>query len=169
MLRSRTLRPHQKIGVQFMFDCVMGLNGKTFNGRGCILADDMGLGKSIQAITILWTLLKQSPEGVPASKKALVVCPSSLVGVCAAVQYACVDSSRDLHGCGCGGWWLYVLQNWCAELKKWLGEGTIKPMPVGYVVLRVNTTLVRLADNRCSMILFESIVCVCVCVCVCVS
>jgi DNA repair and recombination RAD54-like protein len=31
------LRPHQKEGVSFMFDCVSGKNGHT----GCILADEM--------------------------------------------------------------------------------------------------------------------------------
>lgn len=34
------LRPHQREGVQFLFECVMGLKG--FEGNGCILADDMG-------------------------------------------------------------------------------------------------------------------------------
>lgn len=51
------LREHQRQGVQFMFDCLMGL--KEFHGEGCILADDMGLGKTLQSITILWTLLEQ--------------------------------------------------------------------------------------------------------------
>ena len=40
------LRPHQREGVQFCFDCVAGL--KKFKGAGCILADDMGLGKTFQ-------------------------------------------------------------------------------------------------------------------------
>ena len=39
------LRPHQREGVQFLFDCVMGVKG--YAGEGCILADDMGLGKYI--------------------------------------------------------------------------------------------------------------------------
>ncbi|KYR01271.1 SNF2-related domain-containing protein [Tieghemostelium lacteum] len=78
-LLAKKLRPHQKEGVQFMFDCLMGLKGG-FKGNGCILADDMGLGKTIQAITILWTLLKQSPSGEPAARKAVIVAPTSLVG-----------------------------------------------------------------------------------------
>lgn len=40
---AKWLRPHQREGVQFMYECVMGM--KDFNGNGCILADDMGLGK----------------------------------------------------------------------------------------------------------------------------
>jgi len=37
---AKWLRPHQREGVQFMYECVMGL--KDFQGNGCILADDMG-------------------------------------------------------------------------------------------------------------------------------
>ena len=40
---AKWLRPHQREGVQFMYECVMGL--RDFKGAGCILADDMGLGK----------------------------------------------------------------------------------------------------------------------------
>ena len=40
---AKWLRPHQREGVSFVYECVMGL--KDFNGAGCILADDMGLGK----------------------------------------------------------------------------------------------------------------------------
>lgn len=44
---TRWLRPHQREGVQFMFDCVLGLRQK--GGFGCILADDMGLGAPSRA------------------------------------------------------------------------------------------------------------------------
>jgi SNF2 family DNA or RNA helicase len=37
---AKWLRPHQREGVAFMYECVMGL--KNFGGQGCILADDMG-------------------------------------------------------------------------------------------------------------------------------
>lgn len=42
---TRWLRPHQREGVQFMFDCVLGLRQSA--GFGCILADDMGLGQPL--------------------------------------------------------------------------------------------------------------------------
>ena len=74
---TRWLRPHQREGVKFMFECVMGL--RDFEGTGCILADDMGLGKTLQGITLLWTLLQQGLDGSPAVKRALIVCPTSLV------------------------------------------------------------------------------------------
>lgn len=52
---SSILRPHQREGVQFMYDCVTGSRIPEF--YGCIMADEMGLGKTLQCITLLWTLL----------------------------------------------------------------------------------------------------------------
>lgn len=95
---TKWLRPHQREGVQFMFECVAGLRQE---GRlGCILAgmvvlvglawwaltcihpDDMGLGKTLQGITLLWTLLQHGHEllgAAPLAKRAIIVCPTSLV------------------------------------------------------------------------------------------
>ncbi|XP_053672197.1 DNA repair and recombination protein RAD54-like [Anopheles nili] len=75
-LLGNILRPHQREGVKFMYDCVTGVKGD-FNG--CIMADEMGLGKTLQCITLLWTLLRQSPDCKPTINKAIIVCPSSLV------------------------------------------------------------------------------------------
>jgi DNA repair and recombination protein RAD54B len=88
---SKYLRPHQREGVQFMYECVMGMRLK--EGQGAILADDMGLGKTLQAIALIWTLLKQNPiyEASPVAKKIVVVCPAS------------------------------VVNNWRKEFRKWLG------------------------------------------------
>ncbi|KAK0425173.1 hypothetical protein QR680_009071 [Steinernema hermaphroditum] len=74
---GKILRPHQREGVRFMYDCVTGVKIPEFNG--CIMADEMGLGKTLQCITLLWTLLRQSPEAKPMINKAVIVCPSSLV------------------------------------------------------------------------------------------
>ncbi|KAH6772670.1 DNA repair/recombination protein [Perilla frutescens var. hirtella] len=77
-LLVKFLRPHQREGVQFMFDCVSGILGAE-NINGCILADDMGLGKTLQSITLLYTLLRQGFDGKSMVKKAIVVTPTSLV------------------------------------------------------------------------------------------
>lgn len=77
-LLVRFLRPHQREGVQFMFDCVAGLC-ETPNINGCILADDMGLGKTLQSITLLYTLICQGFDGKPMVRKAIIVTPTSLV------------------------------------------------------------------------------------------
>jgi len=76
-LLSRVLRPHQREGVKFMYDCVTGVRVEGY--KGCIMADEMGLGKTLQCITLMWTLLRQSPECKAMIDKAVVVCPSSLV------------------------------------------------------------------------------------------
>lgn len=43
-LLTKFLRKHQREGVEFMYECVMGM--RDFDGQGAILADEMGLGKS---------------------------------------------------------------------------------------------------------------------------
>nr|XP_023504464.1 DNA repair and recombination protein RAD54B isoform X3 [Equus caballus] len=72
------LRPHQKEGIRFLYECVMGFR---VNDRyGAILADEMGLGKTIQCISLIWTLQCQGPYGgKPVIKKTLIVTPGSLV------------------------------------------------------------------------------------------
>ncbi|XP_072023866.1 DNA repair and recombination protein RAD54B-like [Amphiura filiformis] len=72
------LRPHQREGVQFLYECIMGM--RAFAGNGAILADDMGLGKTLQCITLIWTLYKQGPYGGrPQVKRVIVITPGSLV------------------------------------------------------------------------------------------
>ena len=92
---GKHLMEHQREGVTFLYECVMGL--RDFNGQGALLADEMGLGKTLQTIALLWTLLKQNPiygsEGV--IKKALIVCPVTLIA------------------------------NWKQEFNKWLGNERI--------------------------------------------
>uniref|UniRef100_A0A667XB38 RAD54 homolog B n=1 Tax=Myripristis murdjan TaxID=586833 RepID=A0A667XB38_9TELE len=72
------LRPHQRDGLLFLYECVMGMRA---TGRyGCILADEMGLGKTLQSVALAWTLLRQGPYGgKPVAKRVLVVTPGSLV------------------------------------------------------------------------------------------
>jgi DNA repair and recombination protein RAD54B len=92
---SSRLRPHQKIGVQFLYDRVVK------GGAGCILADAMGLGKTITTITLLWTLLKQHPHAsTPFVRRAIIVVPSSLT------------------------------KNWDKEITKWLGSERLRPLVI---------------------------------------
>lgn len=77
---SDTLRPHQREGIKFLYECVMGFHD--VKGNGSILADEMGLGKTLQAITLIWTLMKQSPyvgEKAVFKNKILICCPVTLV------------------------------------------------------------------------------------------
>ena len=63
-----SLRPYQKIGVQWMH-LLSGL------GLGACLADDMGLGKTIQVLSLLLVQGQQSAERQP----SLLVAPASLL------------------------------------------------------------------------------------------
>nr|XP_020476561.1 DNA repair and recombination protein RAD54-like [Monopterus albus] len=74
---GKVLRPHQREGVKFLWECVTGRHIP--GSYGCIMADEMGLGKTLQCITLMWTLLRQSPDAKPEIDKAIVVSPSSLV------------------------------------------------------------------------------------------
>lgn len=89
---SSILRPHQKEGVKFLYECVMGF--RPFDGYGALLADEMGLGKTLMTITLIWTLYKQNPflsSKDSVVKKTLICCPVTLI------------------------------DNWKKEFKKWLG------------------------------------------------
>ena len=102
---SRFLRPHQRDGVQFMYEAVMGLRTSVHTNRahtGCLLAHEMGLGKTLQVIALVWTLLKQSPfkRGQPTCRRVVVCVPASLTG------------------------------NWALEFRKWLGEERCDPKVV---------------------------------------
>ena len=102
---ARFLRPHQREGVRFMYECVMGLRESVHTNQahtGCLLAHEMGLGKTLQVIALVWTLLKQSPfkRGQPTIRRAVICVPASLVG------------------------------NWAAEFKKWLGDERCEPKVV---------------------------------------
>ncbi|MBN3271609.1 ATRX regulator, partial [Polyodon spathula] len=72
------LKPHQVDGVQFMWDCCCESLKKTKKsaGSGCILAHCMGLGKTLQVVTLLHTLLLCEKLEF---KTALVVCPLNTV------------------------------------------------------------------------------------------
>nr|XP_033789597.1 DNA repair and recombination protein RAD54B isoform X2 [Geotrypetes seraphini] len=93
------LRPHQREGILFLYECVIGMR---MNGRfGAILADEMSLGKTLQCISLIWTLLHQGPYGnKPIIKRVLIVTPGSLV------------------------------KNWRKEFEKWLGTERIKVFAV---------------------------------------
>ncbi|OEH79213.1 DNA repair and recombination protein [Cyclospora cayetanensis] len=69
---DKKLRPHQKMGLHWMHSRIAA-------GGGCILADTMGLGKTLQALALLWSLLREHVvQHNAAPFKTLIVCPTSL-------------------------------------------------------------------------------------------
>ena len=88
---AHCLRDYQREGVEFMLECLLG--GKPSIGHGCILADGMGLGKTLQAIAVAFSLIKANHRfGKQFCNKMLVMCPTSLV------------------------------RNWQYEFAKWIGN-----------------------------------------------
>jgi SNF2 family DNA or RNA helicase len=57
-----------------------------------------GLGKTLQAIALVWTLIKQGPAGLPVAARVLIVTQSGLV------------------------------HNWVREISKWLTDSRLKPL-----------------------------------------
>uniref|UniRef100_A0A4W3JJD3 DNA helicase n=1 Tax=Callorhinchus milii TaxID=7868 RepID=A0A4W3JJD3_CALMI len=74
----RKLKPHQVDGVQFMWDCCCESVEKSLKeeGSGCILAHCMGLGKTLQVVTFLHTMLLSEKLDFT---NALIVCPLNTV------------------------------------------------------------------------------------------
>ncbi|KAJ6649538.1 Transcriptional regulator ATRX like, partial [Pseudolycoriella hygida] len=74
----RHLKEHQVAGVKFMYDCCYGSvdSIEKHPGSGCILAHCMGLGKTLQLIALLHTLIRYPQLK---TKKILVICPKSTI------------------------------------------------------------------------------------------
>ncbi|KAH8063444.1 ATP binding protein [Aureococcus anophagefferens] len=68
---SRHLKPHQERGVRFMWERCVG-PAEEGDARGCVLADHMGLGKTLQLICVLKSWL----GGGPPRRTALVIAPA---------------------------------------------------------------------------------------------
>lgn len=75
----KKLKPHQGSGVKFMWDtCFESIERIDKGpGSGCILAHCMGLGKTLQVVTLVHTLLAHSDD--TSVEKVLVICPLSTV------------------------------------------------------------------------------------------
>lgn len=75
------LKPHQIDGIKHMYDCCYGSVDKMINnpkwlGSGCILAHCMGLGKTLQLIALLHTVINY-PEFK--TNRILILCPKSTI------------------------------------------------------------------------------------------
>ncbi|XP_031712833.1 ATRX chromatin remodeler, like isoform X2 [Anarrhichthys ocellatus] len=72
------LKPHQVDGVQFIWDscCESVKKANSSPGTGCILAHCMGLGKTLQVVTFLHTVLLSKNLKF---RTALVVCPLNTI------------------------------------------------------------------------------------------
>ena len=139
---TKWLRPHQREGVQFMFECVTGL--RDFDGYGCILADDMGLGKTLQGISLLWTVLRQGHPTLGSGSSSGVGIRGTTVGAATGAAKPGANITSSNHGdasfpssaphpplgrravivCPTS-----LVTNWASECDKWLC-GRVKTLPL---------------------------------------
>lgn len=75
---TKQLKPHQVDGIKFMYDnCYGSVDSLDKHpGSGCILAHCMGLGKTLQLISLLHTVITYPQLK---TDKVLVICPKSTV------------------------------------------------------------------------------------------
>ncbi|XP_057660710.1 transcriptional regulator ATRX-like [Diorhabda carinulata] len=75
---TKKLKPHQRKGIQFMWNsCYESIEHiKSHPGSGCILAHCMGLGKTLQVLSLVHTLFSYEETN---TKHVLIVCPLSTV------------------------------------------------------------------------------------------
>ncbi|OTF80710.1 transcriptional regulator ATRX-like protein [Euroglyphus maynei] len=88
------MKPHQRDGIRFMFDCTIESVDRLKNHNhqtGCILAHSMGLGKTLQAIAYLHTVMTNE-HTARFIRKALIIVPYN------------------------------VLKNWQDEIQQWFDE-----------------------------------------------
>ncbi|KAJ9643017.1 hypothetical protein H2199_004539 [Coniosporium tulheliwenetii] len=81
------IKKHQIEGVQFMWREIVSAGGSETSG--CLLAHTMGLGKTMQAITLLVTIAEAAASGDPAvfeqipgnlrKSRSMILCPPSLI------------------------------------------------------------------------------------------
>ena len=92
---TKWLRPHQREGVQFLWDCVTGAKG--YAGAGCILADDMGLGKTLQ----VGQTMRQAQDQIFWFKLCDAGVQPAILARCAQQWPALWIPSRSCTSCSC--------------------------------------------------------------------
>jgi transcriptional regulator ATRX len=76
---AKVLKKHQVEGIRFLWDIVFESVDRTnsTDGTGCILAHRMGIGKTLQIITLLYTVIAY--QSLINLKTFLIVCPPGLI------------------------------------------------------------------------------------------
>ncbi|KAI8817125.1 uncharacterized protein EV422DRAFT_255958 [Fimicolochytrium jonesii] len=122
---ARELFDHQVQGVQFMWKNILMVKQPSADGHGmrhagCILAHAQGLGKTIQTITLIYTLFREIARNNPAvpehlkNKQALIVVPP------------------------------IVLENWAREFNQWVARS----QDADSRLVRVLSTALTLGDMQ---------------------
>lgn len=91
-------KPHQREGIQFIWDNwfeSLQLSASS-KGQGCILAHNMGLGKTFQAITVMLTALTEPRLKI---KTVLVCLPKWLLRSGLLCDWQCASYVENKHTC----------------------------------------------------------------------
>jgi len=136
----KKLKPHQVKGVKFMWDaCFESIEQiKAGNQGGAILAHCMGLGKTLQTISLTHTLLSNKKVGV---NRVMVICPVNTVKnwqdeyskwLTGDLEVDVFEMSQEKD-------------NWsrAEKLSQWFGEGGV--LIIGYEMFR---NLVNEKNNK---------------------
>lgn len=78
---AKHLKPHQAEGIRFLFDCTIESVeqlGSDDIGSGCILAHSMGLGKTLQVIAFLHTIMT-NPLTKEKFSHILIIVPTNVI------------------------------------------------------------------------------------------
>lgn len=135
------LKPHQRTGIKFMweasFESIEQINKS--DGSGCILAHCMGLGKTLQVVALVHTLIANSDK--TNVRRVLVVSPlSTVLNWINEFEMWCAKANEDCEDLN-----LYELsrakQNTerIYRLKEWKEDGGV--MIMGYEMFRNLTNL----------------------------
>ncbi|XP_024539294.1 protein CHROMATIN REMODELING 20 isoform X1 [Selaginella moellendorffii] len=142
---SKHLKPHQLCGVRFMWDnCIESVEKVKSGdvGLGCILAHSMGLGKTLQVIAFLYTVMRNVDLNF---KTVLVVVPVNVLhnwkrefekwrpAEVAPLEVSMLDTSRDNA-------------TRASLLKSWKEKGGV--MLIGYAAFRNLSTGSHVKDKE---------------------
>ncbi|KAH8737916.1 P-loop containing nucleoside triphosphate hydrolase protein [Ilyonectria robusta] len=101
---GKRIKEHQVNGVRFMWNQVVAADTR----QGCLLAHTMGLGKTMQVITLLVAIRESSTSSDPSIKAQI---PEDL------------QTPQTLVLCPAG-----LVDNWMDELLMWAPEGILGPL-----------------------------------------
>lgn len=75
---AKVLKKHQIEGIRFVWNSVFETvnRSNTTEGAGCILAHRMGIGKTLQIISLMYSVLSQSQMNI---KTFLIICPPGII------------------------------------------------------------------------------------------
>jgi len=134
---ARILKPHQIDGVQFMWDsCFENIEmiAKNDEGSGCVLAHCMGLGKTLQVVALVHTLINN--QAVTKVSRVLVLLPVNVqINWRSEFKKWTAGCKRqlevfDLGGCGDKG--MDVVKARVKVIESWVSRGGV--FLIGYTM-----------------------------------